>query len=84
MINKKKIDEIDLIVVNESWTEEERKSFSAFLKARKLRLGKRRKKQSAEKSIKKAFGAFKSKKGSDQIIHEVRDSRTFKRSTAKI
>lgn len=38
MINKKTLDDLELVFLNEEWTEEERKSFSAFLKARKMRL----------------------------------------------
>ena len=38
MIKKKKLDDLDLVFINEPWTEEERKSFSAYLKAKKLQL----------------------------------------------
>ena len=38
MIKKKKLDDLELVFIDEPWTKEERKSFSAFLKARKLKL----------------------------------------------
>jgi len=35
MVNSKKIDEQDLIFLNQSWTAAEKKSFSEYLKSRK-------------------------------------------------
>lgn len=37
MVENKKIDEEDLVFINQQWTEEEKKSFSDFLKTRKKR-----------------------------------------------
>jgi len=35
MVNNRKIDEQDLVFLNQSWTSEEKKSFSEYLKSRK-------------------------------------------------
>jgi len=37
MAENKKIDDKDLVFINQQWTEEEKKSFSDFLKTRKNR-----------------------------------------------
>ena len=56
MIKKKNLDDLELVFLDEPWTDEERKKFSAYLKARKLHspakqrgrlLTKRKKKQNA-------------------------------------
>ena len=36
-MNLKKLDEIDMVVIDQPWTDEERIEFSAFLRKRKLR-----------------------------------------------
>lgn len=55
MNKKKKLDDLELVFIDEPWTDEERKSFSAYLRAQKLRSKRKRPAQANTTQKKKHF-----------------------------
>jgi len=59
MPDYKKLDEIDMVVIDEPWTSEERKAFSEYLKAEKTKQARPRKSRLLHSSQRKADAKVK-------------------------